>query len=74
MTTTQTESILIDAKEAAALCGMSRTTWYKLVASGKAPSPVKLGMLARWRRNELDDWIAAGCPARQKWDALRTGK
>ncbi len=74
MTTMQAESILIDAREAAALCGMSKSTWHKLVASGKAPRPVKLGVISRWRRSELEEWIAADCPPRQKWDAMRTGK
>ncbi len=70
MTMTHTETILIDAKGAATLCGMSRSAWYKLVSSGKAPRSVKLGALARWRRSELEGWIAAGCPTREKWDAM----
>lgn len=69
---TTTENLLIAAGEAAALCDMSRSAWYKLVASGKAPRSVKLGALARWRRNELESWIAAGCPPREKWDAMNT--
>ncbi|MCD8139199.1 MAG: helix-turn-helix domain-containing protein [Planctomycetaceae bacterium] len=74
MTTTQTESMLIDAKEAAALCGLSRSAWYKQVASGKIPRPLKIGNIARWRRDELEEWIASGCPPRQKWDLLRKRK
>ncbi len=72
MTTSQTGSILVDAKEAARMCDMSRSTWYKLVSSGKAPRPVKLGALARWQRNELEGWITAGCPSRDKWDTMNT--
>ena len=62
------DSMLIDAKEAAALCGLSRSTWFKLCASGKIPKPLKLGRLTLWRRDELARWVAAGCPARAKWD------
>lgn len=70
MTTTQTESMLVDAREAAAICSMSRAAWYKHLSAGKIPRPVKIGSLARWRKDELAAWIAAGCPARTKWDAM----
>ncbi len=71
---TTTECMLIDAKDAAALCGMSRAAWYKRLSSGQVPRPVKIGSLARWRKDELAAWIAAGCPARSKWDAMGWGK
>lgn len=65
-----TESILMDVKEAAAMCGVSRSAWYKLSSCGKVPRPVKIGRLTRWRREELERWIAADCPPRSKWDIL----
>lgn len=64
------ESILLDVKDASALCNVSRSAWYKLSSSGKVPRPVKIGRLTRWRRDELERWIAADCPPRSKWDAL----
>lgn len=36
---------------------------YRLVESQKMPAPVKLGALVRWRRGEINTWIAAGCPS-----------
>lgn len=71
---TTTESRLIDARVAAALCGMSRAAWYKRLSSGQVPRPVKIGSLARWRKDELLAWIAADCPARTKWDSTGWGK
>lgn len=59
--------MLLDACQAAAMCGLSRSAWYKLAATGKAPRPVKLGRSTRWSRAELERWIAAGCPTRDKW-------
>lgn len=66
-----TEAALVDANEAAAICGVSRSSWYKLVASGKTPKPIKLGNSVRWSRAELVRWIRAGCPIRSKWEAIK---
>lgn len=66
----QTDILLIDALAAAGMCGLSRSAWYKLVSSGKAPASVKLGRSARWNREELERWVVAGCPARSKWEAM----
>jgi excisionase family DNA binding protein len=62
--------ILVTVDEAAEICKMSRSTFYKLRAAGKTPRCVKLGALTRWRRQELLDWIKAGCPTREKWEAM----
>jgi excisionase family DNA binding protein len=35
---------------------------YRLSDSGKMPPPVRIGALVRWRRSDLDQWLAAGCP------------
>ena len=59
--------VLIGAKEAARLCGVGRTTWFLLVSSGKAPAPVRLGRRVLWNRAELEAWIIAGCPVRERW-------
>jgi excisionase family DNA binding protein len=62
--------ILVTVDEAAEMCRMSRAMFYKLHAAGKTPRCVKLGRLTRWRRQELLDWIKAGCPSRGKWEAM----
>lgn len=69
LTAPQDGAKLISCILAAAECGVSRSAWYKLVASGKAPRPVKLGRSTRWRRAELEAWIRAGCPP---WNTWRT--
>ena len=67
----KTESMLIDAKEAAGLCGVGRTTWLSLSSAGKTPASVRLGRRVLWRRDELKSWIAAGCPSREKWEVMK---
>jgi len=37
----------------------------RLADAGRMPRPVRLGSLVRWRRAELEAWIAAGCPSAQ---------
>jgi len=40
--------------------GLSRSTIYALAASGKFPSPIKLGSRAAgWLASEIDTWLAA---------------
>jgi predicted DNA-binding transcriptional regulator AlpA len=39
--------------------GMSRSGWYKAVAEGRAPQPVKLGRSSRWRSDDIAALIDA---------------
>jgi predicted DNA-binding transcriptional regulator AlpA len=61
--------LLLTAKEAAATCGKSVRTWRTWDAAGKIPQPVRIGRSTLWRADELRDWVAAGCPSRQEWEA-----
>jgi hypothetical protein len=36
------QGAMVSAAEAARICGISRTTWYKLRAAGRVPAPVRL--------------------------------
>ncbi len=70
---TDTETMLIDARAAWTLCGLSKSSWYKNLSAGRVPRPVKIGGALRWRRRELEEWIASGCPALSAWE-LAQGK
>jgi len=54
---------LLDVRAVAAMLDCSQRHVYRLADAGRLPAPVKLGALARWRRDELKDWLDAGCPA-----------
>lgn len=56
------ERRLLDVKEVAALCSCSVRHVYRLADAGKMPSPARLGVLVRWPRSAIEDWIANGCP------------
>lgn len=54
---------LLDVSEVASLLHCSKRHVYRLSDAGRMPAPVRLGALVRWRRAEVLDWIAAGCPS-----------
>lgn len=56
------DAILIDAKAAARMLGVSTRTVARLCDRDAMPRPVRIGTSLRWRRDELAEWIAAGCP------------
>ena len=63
--------LLVDAREAARLCGVSRSTFWALHSAGKVPLPVHLGRRTLWRVSELAAWTEAGAPPRDRWQVLR---
>ena len=66
------DSLLVDAAEAARLCGVSRATWFSWQASGRIPPPaLRAGRVVRWGRLELERWVAARCPAADRWAAVK---
>jgi predicted DNA-binding transcriptional regulator AlpA len=69
------QKLAVSAKDAAAICGVSRAQWWKLQAAGKVPPPVYLGSKApRWLVDELRAWLAAGAPDLVTWQRMRGAK
>jgi len=52
---------LLDVRAVAALLNCSPRHVYRLADAGRLPAPVRLGGLVRWRRADLDAWLAGGC-------------
>ncbi len=63
--------LLLKARQAAALCGKSLRTWRTWDSAGRIPQPVRIGRSTLWRADELRDWVAAGCPRREEWEARK---
>jgi excisionase family DNA binding protein len=56
--------ILLSTHEVGKLLGVSARTVARLADSGQMPRGLKLGRhLRRWRRSDIDSWIADGCPS-----------
>ena len=65
---TSVTPLLLGAKQVGLMLGISRSTVHRLNAEGRLPRPVRLGRAARWRREELAQWVEAGCPPRERWE------
>jgi len=65
------EPILVDAKTAATMAGVSRSTWLGWDASGMNPRPIRLGGRVLWCVADLRDWAAMGCPGREAFEEQR---
>jgi predicted DNA-binding transcriptional regulator AlpA len=65
----ETAEVLVSAQTLAARLAVSVRTLWRLRASGKVPRPIKLGGNVRWRTEEIDDWVHAGCPNATVWEA-----
>ena len=56
-------SSLLSVSQISKILGCSPRHARRLADTGRMPRPVKLGALVRWSRQEIEDWIAQGCPA-----------
>jgi excisionase family DNA binding protein len=52
--------LLVDAKQAARLLGIGRTTLYELI-NGGAIAPIRIGRCVRFPVTELERFVARGC-------------
>jgi predicted DNA-binding transcriptional regulator AlpA len=64
----QPAPLMVPAKVAAAMIGVSRATFYTLNADGRlGPMAVSFGRRKLWRVSELTAWVQHGCPVRAEW-------
>lgn len=63
--------LLLTARQVAAELGLSERKVWLLNSGGLLPAPIRLGRSTRWRRTDVAEWVRAGCPAREKWQALQ---
>ncbi len=54
------EPLLVNASEVASMLSISKTTLWRLRASGRLPKPVRIGGSIRWRTTEIRFRIGEG--------------
>ena len=62
MQETKAVSELLDCAAVARLLHCSRRNVARLHDSGRMPAPLRIGGLQRWRREDIDRWLANGAP------------
>ncbi len=63
--------LLLSAEALADRLGFSARTIWRLRSAGKLPPSLKIGGSIRWRSQEIDAWIDAGCPDAEHWQARK---
>jgi excisionase family DNA binding protein len=61
--TVETFPRLMAVDDVAAMLNCSTRTVWRFSDAGKFLRPLKLGSLRRWRREDVDQWLADGCPS-----------
>jgi excisionase family DNA binding protein len=54
--------VLASAEELATILKVSERTVWRLLSAGKLPRPIRFGGNVRWRMDDVQRWIANGCP------------
>ena len=63
--------LLLEGKATAAALGIGLSTLYAMDRSGElGPAGLKLRGRRLWPRRELEAWVDAGCPHRERWIAM----
>jgi len=68
---TTDDQILVSAEEVARLLDMSVRNVRRLDATARLPAPIRIGRSVKWRREEIAQWCEAGCPTRERWEAMQ---
>lgn len=61
----QTERLIRDA-EGSALLSCSKATFWRLVAKGAIPQPIKIGGMSRWKVSDLQAFIEQAAQGRHQ--------
>jgi len=62
---------LISAAELRDQLGIAARTFYTYRAMGKLPKAIRLGRTLRYKADEIDAWIVAGCPPLVEWEQIK---
>ena len=76
MTTAPITPELLSTERAAELLSVGSRTLWRWSHGGRAPKPLRIAGTVRYRRQDLLDWIEAGCPRldRESGDGAANGE
>ncbi len=64
--TVEAASVLLTAKEVAAMLRLSMRSFWRLKSEGAVPDPIRLGRSIRWSVRIISNWIERGCPVPER--------
>ena len=64
-------ALMISIKELAKLLKLSTRHLERMDCVGRIPEPIRFGRTKRWLLSEINAWMAAGCPDRDSWQAMK---
>lgn len=64
-------SQLLTAESLAQMLALSKRQIFRLNSCGKVPAPIRIGGAVRWSAGEISDWLVAGAPEREVWNARK---
>lgn len=62
---------MMTRSELAELLGKDYRTVQRMEKTGKLPAPKLVGREYRFERSQVEAWLAAGCPDRETWKAMK---
>lgn len=54
--------LLISVESLAGMLGISPRSVWRRLSGREMVEPVRIGNSVRWRLQDVEDWVAAGCP------------
>lgn len=63
--------LLVSAKTAAVLCGVSRSTWLGWDSAGFCPRRIQISGRVLWATEDLKLWTRWGCPGREDFESRK---
>ncbi len=67
------EPVLVSARQAAALCGVSRSTFLGWDSAGLCPRPIRVGGRVLWCMEDLKLAARWGWPGREEFESRKAG-
>jgi len=66
------EKLLLSVGDVCRALNISRSSFFSLRSAGRIPlTPVRLSSKLLYRRDEVEQWVAQGCPAAERWLQLQ---
>ena len=62
---------LLSAKALATMLSTSVRSVWRYRSSGRLPKTVQIAGAIRWRKTDIEHWIAIGCPDRVTFEAIQ---